>query len=77
MMSGSNPKQARLKNIFTNVMLILMVAVLAIVPLVVAKDAEFGGADDQAKHAISEINHSYEPWFSLIWEPPSGEIASM
>jgi len=47
-----------------------------IVPLVIAKDAEFGGADDKAKEAITEINSSYKPWFSLIWEPPSTEVAS-
>lgn len=23
------------------------------------------------------LNQSYEPWFSSIWEPPSGEIESL
>ena len=35
----------------------------------------FGGADDQAGEAIEETG--YEPWFSSIWEPPSGEIESL
>jgi cobalt/nickel transport protein len=36
--------------------------------------AEWTGADEQAELAISDINPHYEPWFSPIWEPPSGEI---
>ncbi len=63
--------------IVTSFLLILIVIALAIVPMIMVKGAEFGGADDQAKDAIAEINGNYEPWFSLIWEPPSGEIASM
>jgi len=59
-----------------NWVLIGIVVILAVIPLFIAKNAEFGGADDQAKNAITEINADYQPWFSLIWEPPSGEIAS-
>ena len=72
-------KQLRSKKrnrILTNLLLITIVIVLAIVPLVIAKDTQFGGADDKAKEAITEINSSYEPWFSLIWEPPGAEVAS-
>ncbi len=60
-----------------NVLIILAVILLAILPLFIQKDAEFGGADGEAKEAIGEINSSYEPWFSSIWEPPSGEIESL
>ncbi len=60
-----------------NIILILLVVVLAIIPLVINKNAEYGGADGQAKEAITEINPGYEPWFSSIWEPPSGEIESL
>ena len=59
------------------VLIILAVVLLAALPLFIQKDAEFGGADGQAKEAIGEINSSYEPWFSNIWEPPSGEIESL
>jgi cobalt/nickel transport protein len=38
---------------------------------------EWSGADEKAEEAISEINPAYEPWFSPIWEPPSGEIESL
>ncbi|XPO23271.1 energy-coupling factor ABC transporter substrate-binding protein [Phosphitispora sp. TUW77] len=39
--------------------------------------AEFGGADGQAEELITQINPDYQPWFSSIWEPPSGEIESL
>lgn len=57
--------------------LILLVIVLAIVPLIMANGAEFGGADGQAEAAITEIQPDYTPWVSPIWEPPSGEIESL
>ncbi len=57
--------------------LILLVIILAIVPLVLANGAEFGGADGQAEAAITEIHPDYTPWVSPIWEPPSGEIESL
>ena len=60
-----------------NVLIILAVIILAILPLFIQKDAEFSGADGEAEEAIGEINASYEPWFSSIWEPPSGEIESL
>jgi cobalt/nickel transport protein len=60
-----------------NLILILIVIGLAVIPLFIAKDAEFGGADGEAEVAITEINSNYKPWFSPIWEPPSGEIESL
>ncbi len=52
-----------------------MIAVLALLILShLAQAAEWAGADDQAEEAISDINPHYEPWFSPVWEPPSGEI---
>jgi cobalt/nickel transport protein len=60
-----------------NLVLIAIVIGLAVLPLFTAKDAEFGGADGQAEEAITEINADYTPWFSPLWEPPSGEIESL
>lgn len=60
-----------------NLLLIAIVVILAIVPLFLQKGAEFGGADGEAEAAITEINKEYEPWFSSIWEPPSGEVESL
>lgn len=60
-----------------NLILIAIVVGLAIYPLLTVKDAEFGGADGQAETAISEINADYQPWFSPLFEPKSGEIESL
>jgi cobalt/nickel transport protein len=60
-----------------NLILALLVVVLAVIPLLISKDGEFGGSDDQAEAAITEIDANYKPWFSPIWEPPSGEIESL
>ena len=42
-----------------------------------AQAEEWAGTDEQAEEIISKINPNYEPWFSPIWEPPSGEIESL
>lgn len=60
-----------------NLVIIVLVIFLAILPLFLNKGAEFGGADGQAEELITEINPEYTPWFSSIWEPPSGEIESL
>lgn len=61
----------------TNIILLLIVVVITIVPLFIAKGAEFSGADGEAEVAITEIAPGYEPWFSSLYEPPSGEIESL
>ncbi len=60
-----------------NVVLIFLVILLAVFPLWLKSGAEFGGADGQAEEAIVQIQPDYEPWFSPLWEPPSGEIESL
>jgi cobalt/nickel transport protein len=60
-----------------NLWLLSIVILLAVIPLFMQKGAEFGGADGEAEEAIGEISPDYEPWFSSIWEPPSGEIESL
>lgn len=35
----------------------------------------WSGADDDASKIIE--SSGYEPWFTPIWEPPSGEIESL
>ncbi len=60
-----------------NLLIIFIVIILTIIPLVVKKDAEFGGADGLAEEYISTLDPDYEPWFNSIWEPPSGEIESL
>ena len=60
-----------------NLILALMVVVLAVAPLMFTKNAKFGGADRNAKDAISQIDTNYKPWFHSIWTPPSSEIESL
>ncbi|GGV28608.1 cobalt transport protein CbiN [Streptomyces griseoflavus] len=61
-------------------MLLLLVAALAALPLVLGlgdhKEEPFTGADAEAETAITEIDPDYEPWFSPLYEPPSGEVES-
>lgn len=60
-----------------NVILIVLTALLAVIPLWMNSGAEFGGADGQAEEAIIEIRPDYEPWFGSLWEPPSREIEGL
>lgn len=60
-----------------NLLIIFSVILLAIIPLFIQQNAEFSGADGEAEKAIGEIDANYKPWFSTIWEPPSGEIESL
>ena len=70
-------QQKKKSGLFKNLILVVIVVGLLILPLVLVKNAEFEGADDKAEKAITEINSDYKPWFSPIWEPPSGEIESL
>ncbi|MFD3545770.1 energy-coupling factor ABC transporter substrate-binding protein [Streptomyces sp. NPDC058655] len=68
------------RNAKINTLLLLLVAALAVLPLALGlgegKEEPFAGADAQAESAISELKPDYEPWFSPLYEPPSGEIES-
>ncbi|MFJ3617457.1 energy-coupling factor ABC transporter substrate-binding protein [Streptomyces iakyrus] len=68
------------KNTKINLVLLLAVAVLAVLPLALGlgdhKEEPFAGADAEAETAITELQPDYEPWFSPLYEPPSGEIES-
>jgi cobalt/nickel transport protein len=55
--------------------LIVAVVVLFAVPLILFPTAEYSGSDSNAEQAISD--QGYEPWFNVIWEPPSGEIETL
>ncbi|MFG3549326.1 energy-coupling factor ABC transporter substrate-binding protein [Streptomyces sp. NPDC047725] len=68
------------RNTKINVLLLLAVAALAVLPLVLGlgdhKEEPFTGSDAEAEKTITEIDPDYEPWFSPLYEPPSGEIES-
>lgn len=65
----------------------LAIVLLTVLPLwfAVAPTAEpggtapeaFSGADARAQQAIGVIAPQYKPWFAPLFEPPSGEIASL
>ena len=64
----------------TLIILAAICIILFIAPLVMYSglgedEGYFGGSDDAASEQIEATN--YEPWFSSIWEPPSGEIESL
>ncbi|MFE0652591.1 energy-coupling factor ABC transporter substrate-binding protein [Streptomyces sp. NPDC059534] len=68
------------RNTKINALLLLLVAALAVLPLVLGlgdhKEEPFTGADAEAETAITELRPDYKPWFSPLYEPPSGEIES-
>lgn len=53
--------------------------VIAIIPLVMIKNSDFGGSDNAASQAISEILQvdEYKPWASPVYKPPGGETESL
>ena len=64
-----------------HIIMILGVVILTVIPLVIhagkgEDEGYFGGVDGAAEEVIGE-KMKYEPWFSPIWEPPSGEIESL
>ncbi|MFJ5774224.1 energy-coupling factor ABC transporter substrate-binding protein [Streptomyces sp. NPDC093094] len=68
------------RNTKINLLLLALVAALAVLPLALGlgdhKEEPFTGADAEAETAITELEPDYEPWFSPLYEPPSGEIES-
>lgn len=63
-----------------SILIVVLVIILCVAPLIMYNglgedQGYFGGADGAAGDAIAETG--YEPWFSSLWEPPSGEIESL
>ncbi|MEY8339315.1 energy-coupling factor ABC transporter substrate-binding protein [Lachnospiraceae bacterium 62-35] len=58
-------------------LLLLICIVIAVVPLILHQDSEFGGSDGKAEDAIAELDPDYEAWASPIMEPPGGETESL
>ncbi len=74
---GVAPNKTGKNGTLINIILILLVIGLAVLPLFIVKNAEFGGADGQAEEAITEIDKDFQPWFTPLFEPASGEIESL
>ncbi len=56
---------------------VVVVVMLAIIPLFLYPESEFGGADGAAEEVIMSINPAVEPWITPFWEPPGGETESL
>lgn len=69
--------EKQVKKGLSNWVLIGLFVLIIIFPLAFNRTAEYGGADGQAEAAITASNPDYVPWFSSLWEPPSGEIESL
>lgn len=54
-------------------LLLFLVIVIAVLPLILNRNAEFGGSDDAGSVMVEEINgSSYEPWFTPVLESMLG-----
>ncbi|RGS81501.1 energy-coupling factor ABC transporter substrate-binding protein [Coprococcus sp. AF21-14LB] len=54
-------------------LLLSLVIVIAVLPLILNRNAEFGGSDDAGSVMVEEINgSSYEPWFTPVLESMLG-----
>ena len=70
------------KNKKTVILLLIAAVLIAVVPLFVLKEAEFGGSDDAGSVMVEEIHAEYEPWFTPVLETAldrelPGEIESL
>jgi len=70
------------RKLLLTTLILATILTLFIQPVCLAEDGEeeeeaWAGADGLAEDKIGEIAPDYEPWFSPIWEPPSGEIESL
>ena len=66
-----------MSNKTNNLLLIIAIILIVVLTLYFFPNAEFMGADGLAEDYITQSQPNYKPWFSNIWEPPSGEIESL
>lgn len=61
------------KNKITVIVLSLLVVIIAVIPLIISKDAEFTGSDDAGSQMIEQIKgKEYTPWFTPLAERLTG-----
>ena len=65
------------KTVITILVLLLVCVGIAVYPLMINEDSDFGGADGAAEEAILEIDPDYEPWAESPIELPGGETESL
>lgn len=61
----------------TVIILLLICILIAVIPLALNRNSEFGGADGEAQDAITEIDPNYEAWADPLLEPPGAETESL
>ena len=59
------------------IILVLLCVLIAIFPLVIIRDSEFGGADGEAEDIVAELSPDYSPWAESLLELPGGETESL
>ena len=65
------------KTVITILILLLICIGIAVYPLMINENSDFGGADGAAEEAIQEIDPDYEPWAESLIELPGGETESL
>lgn len=60
------------KNTKTVILLLVLAVLIAVIPVAVLKNAEFGGSDDAGSVMAEEIDGEYEPWFTPVLETALG-----
>lgn len=56
----------------TVIILLLISVLIVVLPLVIAKGAQFGGSDDAGSVMVEELQEGYEPWFTPVLETALG-----
>ncbi len=65
--------ETKKKNTGLVIVLLVLVALLAVVPLFLKKGAEFGGSDDAGSVMVEEVSgKAYTPWFTPVLETMLG-----
>ena len=60
----------------TKILLIICFIAIIVFPLAFC-EGSYEGADGNAAEQIEKTNPDYKPWFSNLYEPPSGEVESL
>ncbi|HIS81773.1 MAG TPA: energy-coupling factor ABC transporter substrate-binding protein [Candidatus Scatomonas merdavium] len=60
------------KNKKTVIILLIIAALIAIIPIFALPGAEFGGSDDAGSQVVQEISPDYEPWATPVLENAIG-----
>ena len=60
------------KNKKTVIILLIVAALIAIIPFLALRGAEFGGSDDAGSQVVEEVSQDYEPWFTPVLESAIG-----